>query len=268
MRLSGMAFVLAALVAPGPLAAHEFWIEPQAFAVAPGAPLVADLLVGERLEGARYGYVPPNFTRFDVLLGGAAHPVEGRPGDRPALSMAVEGSGLAVVVHVTRDYKLTYNSWDKFESFLADKDLSWVAARHDARGLPRDSLRERYSRHAKSLIAVGDGQGADREAGLLTEIVAQANPYTDDLSGGLPVRVLYRGAPRADTQVTVFARDPGGAVSVATYRTDAGGRAVIEVAPGHVYLVDSVVMRELEVAGPNDPAWESLWASLTFRVPE
>ncbi|MEN9060750.1 hypothetical protein [Ponticoccus litoralis] len=93
MRLSGLAFVLAALAAPGPLAAHEFWIEPQAFAVAPGAPLVADLLVGESLEGARYGYVPPNFTRFDVLLGGAAHPVEGRPGDRPALSMAVEGSG-------------------------------------------------------------------------------------------------------------------------------------------------------------------------------
>lgn len=263
-----LGLVLGTLLAPASLAAHEFWIEPQVFAVDPGAPLVADLLVGEKLDGATYSFVPPNFTRFDILLGSAVLPVEGRAGDKPALNMAVESEGLAVAVHVSRDYKLTYDSWEKFEIFCKHKDFAWVLARHDARGLPRDTVRERYSRHAKSLIALGDGKGADREAGLVTEIVALANPYTDDLSQGLPVRVLYHGKPRANAQVEVFARNAGGAVSVETNRTDADGRAMIDVLPGHFYLVDSVVMRELDVTAPTDPAWESLWASLTFRVPE
>ena len=117
-------------------------------------------------------------------------------------------------------------------------------------------------------IAVGDGAGADREAGLETEIVALANPYTDDLSDGLPVRVLYQGAPRADAQVELFAKSPEGEVEITLLRTDAEGVALLPVTPGQVYLADAVVVRPLEPVAEDDPVWESLWASLTFKVPE
>jgi hypothetical protein len=264
---TALALALGALLAATRLAAHEFWIEPQDFTPEAGAPLVADLRVGDRLEGATYSYVPPNFTRFEILLGDSVLPVQGRAGDSPALSMTVPGEGLAVIVHVTRDYSLTYKDWETFLRFTAHKDFDWAPARHEARGLPREAVRERYSRHAKSLVALGAGAGADREAGLLTEIVALANPYTDDLSEGLPVRVLYRGAPRVDTQVEIFDRAPDGTVSVSTTRTDAEGRAVVPVQKGHVYLIDSVVLEERVPATPEAPAWESLWASLTFAVP-
>ena len=129
-------------------------------------------------------------------------------------------------------------------------------------------MRERYSRYGKALIAVGDGAGADREAGLETEIVALANPYTDDLSDGLPVRVLYQGAPRADAQVELFAKSPEGEVEITLLRTDAEGVALLPVTPGQVYLADAVVVRPLEPVAEDDPVWESLWASLTFKVPE
>lgn len=250
-----------------PLSAHEFWIEPEDFQVAPGAPMKADIKVGEKLDGAAYSFVPPNFRRFEIMMGDSLSDVEGRAGDRPALNMAAPEQGLAVVVHVTRDYKLTYDSWEKFVDFCTHKDFAWAIDRHLERGLPKEQVRELYSRHAKSLIAVGDGAGADRAAGLEIEIVAGANPYTDDLSGQMPVQVLYQGAPRGEAQVEVFDRAPDGSVSARTYRTDAEGRAVIDVAPGHFYLVDSVVMRELEIVDEGEPAWESLWASLTFGVP-
>lgn len=268
MKLSKTALLLAALLAAPALEAHEFWIEPEAARIAPGEALVADLLVGEKLDGATYSFVPPNFTRFEILLGDRAIEVEGRAGDKPALNMAVEGEGLATVVHVTREYKLTYDSWEKFVTFCTHKDFAWALERHTERGLSQEKVRERYTRFAKSLIALGDGAGSDREAGLLTEIVALANPFTDDLSEGFPVQVLFEGAPRADTQVEVFSRAPDGTVSVQTYRTDAEGRAMVEATPGHFLLIDSVVMRELPVEAETDPAWESLWASLTFRVPE
>ncbi|MGR3640587.1 MAG: DUF4198 domain-containing protein, partial [Alterinioella nitratireducens] len=60
-----------------------------------------------------------------------------------------------------------------------------------------------------------------------------ANPYTDDLSDGFPVLVLLEGEPRADVQVELFDRDPDGEVTVTLHRTDAEGRAVLPVEPGH-----------------------------------
>ncbi|WGW05532.1 DUF4198 domain-containing protein [Tropicibacter oceani] len=261
-------FVIALALCGAPLSAHEFWIDPLATQVAPGGVLAADIRVGQELKGAAYSYVPPNFRRFDIVMGDQMLPVDGRAGDKPALNMAAPTEGLAVVVHVTKDYRLTYDSWEKFENFCKEKDFAWALDAHLARGLSRDKVREQYSRHAKSLIGVGDGAGADRAMGLEVELVALANPYTDDLSAGFAVQALYQGKPQAEMQVEVFDRAPDGSVTTRQYRTDDAGRAVLDVAPGHFYLVDHVVMRELTPGAETDPAWESLWASLTFGVPQ
>ena len=258
----------AVLVAALPGRAHEFWISPQTYRVAPDAQLLAHIRVGQQFKGNAYSYVPGKFVRFDVVMGDRAIPVEGRVGDRPALAMTAPGEGLAVVVHQTTNMFLTYSEAQKFENFVREKDFAWALDDHAARGLPATGFRERYSRYGKSLIAVGGGAGADAPVGMETEVVALANPYTDDLSGGLPVQVLYQGAPRAQVQVEVFERAPGDSVTVRRYRTDEHGQAVIDVLPGREYLVDSVVMRPLEAVEELDPVWESLWASLTFLVPE
>ncbi|WP_238363869.1 DUF4198 domain-containing protein [Mesobacterium pallidum] len=249
-----------------PAAAHEFWIDPLAYEVAPGNPVAADLRVGEDFDGPSYSYVPRNFTRFELVLDGVVTPVEGRLGDRPALSMDAPGEGLLVVVHQTAGQDLTYSGWDKFESFVTHKDFAWALDRHLERGFTKEKVREHYIRYGKSLIAVGDGAGQDARQGLETEIVALDNPYTDDVSAGMRVQVFYDGALRGDVQVELFDRAPSGEVTSGTYRTDPDGVALLPVAAGHEYLADSVVMREVD--GPADgPAWESLWASLTFAVP-
>lgn len=260
-RILGLALAL-----PQSLWAHEFWISPEAYTVSPDDAVVAHLRVGEEFKGSSYAYIPPNFVRFDVVMGDKVIPVPGRAGDRPAMNMALEDEGLAVIVHQTRAYDLTYTDFEKFVNFTKHKDFTWALDRLEERGLGDEKVRESYTRFGKSLVGVGNGQGADREVGLEIEIVAEANPYTDDLSGGFPVRVLYQGKPRANEQVELFARS-GGEVVVTTYRTDGSGRVVLPVSAGVEYLVDSVLLRELEVQAEGDAAWESLWASLTFRVP-
>lgn len=267
MRLSLLAAAALTCLGAVSAAAHEFWISPVEYQVPADGTITADIRVGEAFSGAAYAYIPQNFRRFDLVQGDSVVPVQGRIGDRPALNMAAPGDGLWVAVHQTSDIVLRYRERDLFVGFVTHKDFEWVLAEHAARGLPDTGFGEQYSRYAKALVAVGDGRGADREVGLLTEIVALANPYTDDLSAGLPVKVLYRGAPRADVQVEVFARDAQGEVTVTLLRTDAAGEAVVPVAAGTEYLVDSVVMRPMDPVAPDDPVWESLWAALTFRVP-
>lgn len=258
-------FVLAAL----PLRAHEFWIDPERYQVAPGEPVVAQLRVGSEFKGSVQSYFPQRFARFDVKMGETLLPVEGRIGDIPAMDMVLPGEGLAVIVHETKGDTLRYRERALFENFVAHKDLGDVLERHAARGLPVLEFREAYTRYAKALVAVGNGAGADGEVGLHTEIVALANPYTDDLSGGVPVRVLYEGAPRDNAQVELFAENAAGEVEITLHRTDESGIAVLPVTPGTEYLVDAVVMEDTGNDDPDaGPVWHSAWAALTFRTPD
>ena len=236
--------------------------------IEPGDPLIADIRVGQTMKGSALYYIPARTRRFKVISPDGVSPVQGAIGDRPALRATAGGAGLYVLVHVTEDEALTYTDFNTFTSFVTHKDLDDTLALHTARGLPQIDFTERYSRYAKSLVAVGDGAGKDSEIGLLTELTALANPYTDDMSAGLPVRLTYDGAPRADAQVEVFDRDPAGNVTVSTVRTDQGGVATVPVTPGHVYMLDAVKMRPVDPPAPRNTVWESLWANLTFAVPD
>jgi hypothetical protein len=253
----------------GKAAAHEFWIAPDRYQVEAGEPLVASLRVGQNFNGTSFPYLPQNFARFELVSGGEPAQVEGRLGDLPALQAEAADDGLVVIVHQTTPLDLKWTDWSKFTGFCEHKDFRWAIDDHRSRGLPETGFHESYTRFAKSLVAVGDGAGADRPAGMETEFVALANPYTDDLSAGMPVQLLYQGKPRMNVQVEVFSRAPDGTVEDLFYRTDTEGKATIPVVAGHEYLFDAVVMRPLPGTFAEGTAvWESLWASLTFRMPE
>lgn len=248
-----------------PALGHEFWISPENYSVESDEALQAALRVGQGFTGASYAFIPQRFDRFDLVQGDQVVPVEGRVGDRPALNMVLPGPGMWVVVHETTDSILRYDDYETFVSFTEHKKLEGTLERHAERGLGEDVV-ETYRRFAKALVTSGDGVGADRAVGLRTEIVAEANPYTDDLSAGLPVQVLFEGAPRVGAQVEVFQR-LGEDVTVTTQTTDDQGRAVIPVTPGAEYLLDAVKMVEVDPSVSDGAAWQSLWAALTFTVP-
>ena len=254
--------------------AHEYWIEPQDFAPPADGMLVADLVNGEEFEGTRLPYLPARTVSYVVAHDGRLQPVEARIGDRPALNMQSLGDGLHVVAFQSGWSQVTYDEFAAFLRFAGHKDLiggaEAVEAAHRARGLPEDRFTEAYARYSKSLIGAGSGEGADRRLGLETELVALDNPYTDDLTDGLRVRLYYAGEVRGREQVEIPARAPDGSVAVSTVRTDSRGVAVIPVLPGHDYMLDAVVLREpgAERVARFDAVWETLWANLTFSVPD
>lgn len=251
----------------GKAASHEFWISPEAYQVEQGAPLLAHFRVGENFKGSAYSYLERNTARFEVVMGGQSFDHGAVIGDRPALSRSVPGQGLAIVVHETTDSALTYRDWAKFVNFVESKDLGDALTRHQDRGLPETGFIETYRRYAKSLIAVGHGDGVDQNMGLDTEIIALANPFAPSLGDTLPVKVLLYGTPRADAQVEVFERQPDGSVTAFLRRTNGDGVAILPVKPGHEYQVDSVVLEARDTTDALSAVWHSMWANLTFAVP-
>ena len=263
--LSGLVFAVLA----APVWSHEFWIEPEQYQVESNKTMTAHLKNGENFKGISLAWFENRFTRFDVIKGNTQTPVEGRMGDTPALQTNSGAAGLMVIVHETTPSTVTYKEWDKFLRFVDHKDFRNAVEIHEDNGWSKERFRESYTRHAKSLVSVGDGSGADRALGLKTEFVALVNPYSPTFDGAMDVRLLHNGMPRIDAQVEVFAKSPEGAVEVSLHRTDDAGEARVPVDPGYAYLFDAVVLQPLapSAADDNAPVWETLWASLTFEVP-
>jgi len=263
--------IASAAIACAPIAsAHEFWIDPPKFQVESDTPFVADLRNGQLFQGTAQSFFESRNTRFEVSLGGQSIQITGRMGDRPAIQLPAPGEdGLMVIVHEAAPSTVSYAEWEKFMSFVEHKDFDGVEATQTERGWARENFKELYTRHSKSLVAIGSGEGADREFGLATEFVALDNPYAADFDGTLDVALLYNGAPRSDAQIEIYARDVEDTVVVTTTRTDANGQAAIPVEAGMEYLLDAVVLRPLAGATTVEagPIWETLWASLTFAAP-
>lgn len=249
---------------------HELWLEPRAYIIDANQLIEADIRVGQGFKGSPLSFSPNGFERFDIAVKNDLAPITGRLGDVPAVRTEPLSEGLNILVYRPTNAVLTYDEWTKFLAFVDHKNFAHARSEHTNRDLPKTGFKEVYSRYAKSLVAVADGNGSDRVFGLETEIVAFANPYTDNLEGGLPIQVLYQNAPRVDAQVEVFDRAPDGEILVTTVQTDDEGIAKINVQAGHAYMLDAVVLREPspELSAETEAVWESLWANLTFAIPE
>lgn len=266
-RLTGM--LLFAMM-PAFTAAHEFWIEPTQYAVAKESSMLeAYFRNGENFKGSSVAYIAANSARFDLITQEQTKKISARLGDNPALKTRALQPGLHVVVHQTTAAVISYASWEKFQRFADHKDFPDMLARHRERSLPESQFKEAYTRYSKSLIAVGDGEGSDVEAGLEIELVALQNPYTDDLGGNLEVTGYYQNKIRPGAQIELFEKSPEGEVSVTLHRTNVQGVVDLPVKPDHSYLVDMVVLREPSdvLARRKKVVWETLWASLTFAIP-
>ena len=251
-----------------PVLAHEFWIEPLDFVLDQGEPIAAHNRVGQMLKGDADPYIASTLVRFTLTDAEETRDVEGRLGDRPALKMKPERSGLHIAAYQSTVSVLRYRKPEKFERFAEKEGFPEVLGAHAARGLPEKDFREAYTRFGKSLIAVDDGAGVDRALGMRMEVVALTNPYTE--SGPVNVKILFEDAPLSDVQIAIFRRDAAGEVTRETLRTNQKGLATIPRKSAEMTLLSAVHMIEpdTDLAERKDVVWHSLWGSLTYGAPK
>lgn len=253
------------------VSAHEVWIEPTNWTVAPSERLSAQLLNGQEFEGVKLSWNPRSIVRAELWNGDRMSELTGRLGDIPAFNVMSESEGLLTLVYQSTPRTITYTEFSKFEHFLNEKGFAAITQQHAERKLPVTPIKEAYSRFAKALVAAGKGAAADAPRGLELEIIALRNPYTAEPETSLRFEILYQGKALAQNLVTVFERDTEGGVTTFHRTTDVGGFVDFVAKPGAEYLIDTVLIREPDralVAATRGAVWESLWASLTFKMPK
>ena len=243
---------------------------PSSFRPEVGARISIDLQVGEHWKGEAVTRNPERIARFfAVHADGREELIPGVDGKSPAGILRPNRGELLWIGYVSRPTSIELAA-EKFEAYLATEGLERVSEMRKQRGESQKGGKEIYSRSVKSLIRVG-AAGAkagdaefDRKLGLPLEIIVERDPYAMHIGDELPVRVEFKDKPLGGVLVgCVLKSDAEHAVS---FRTDRDGRARFKLEKSGSWLVRAVHM--LPAASETGADWESIWASLTFELPE
>jgi len=264
LRLITMSLGLVA----APVMAHDFWLQPTRFQVAPNAPLEATFLVGHAALRERWRNNDRIVVMNDVFARRATDLRGGLRTGKFDLVTRFSAPGLHVL-GMQSNYAFSDLPAIRFDDYAKEEGLALITAARQRSGNAAKPGRERYSRRAKSLVQVGAQTAANQKQatqpiGLKLEIVPDRNPYALDASRMLPVHVLYNGRRLANATVklTNLGND---AKPVAIAVTDRAGRARFRVPANGNWLLN-VVWGE-PVAGNPRFDFDTTFSSLTFGYP-
>ncbi len=244
--------------------AHDFWVQPSAFRVAPDTLVTLDLRVGGEFPGEAVARKTERIASFVAIgPGGTETAIIGQDGKSPAGYARFKEPGLYRIAYRGNPSTIELEP-AKFEAYLREEGLEHIIGERAKLGESAAPGKEAYARYAKSFVLVGDapGTGWDKPAGLKIEIVPETDPFGLKAGGEFRCRVLLEGKPLAG--LWLGARSPTQTAEVAGARTDADGRAAFTLPSHGWWLIHGVHMaRAPHEAGAD---WESSWASLTFEV--
>lgn len=251
-----------AILAPAALA-HDFWIEPSEYRVEPGAAVALHLRVGMQFEGEEVARDPKLTRRFFAIGPDGGHAIPGENGASPAGKLTLRAPGIYVVGYRS-NRKFIEIDPKHFHEYLEEEGMGEIIERRRKLGEADKPGREWYSRCAKLLVVAGDAdEGFDRRLGFELELIPEKNPYSLKPGDELPVRLLFRGEPRAGALIEAETKGRPDAKQQA--RTDSDGRAVLRLPAAGPWLLAVVHMERTAEGSKAD--WESWWASLVFELP-
>lgn len=260
------AAVLAGL--PASALAHDFWLQPERFQLAPAAAGAVVPMAGHGTEQRASALPLRRVTRFEAASS---------DGRLVARLQALELSGGGLRAGFAFDRPGTYAlrletdtgavsqlSAARFNAHVAREGLTPAATARARQGRTGGPASERYGRHAVALVQVGaasDGSWTMRPTGATLDLVAETDPYAPPEGRLLPVRVYYEGRPLAGAKVRLTGLDDDGE-PLAVRTTDAEGRVALPWPQHGRWRITTVWTKPLPPGEAAD--FETVFASLSF----
>ena len=248
--------------------AHDFWLEPsESFTPAAGEIISMRMFVGEAFRPEQE--LPPvadRVTRIDGV--GPKGKLVIEPGARrdPLPALALSDLGTYVIV-MEREPSFITLAAEKFNSYLEEEGHHAIVAARMKDGSYAKDGRERYTRHLKMILNVGEStSGWSHLFGTRLEIVPLADPGKLKPGSELPLRVLFDGKPLAGVRVGIVTRNGSEISREKMVRTNAGGEARLTLETAGDLLVRTTYMRPC--ARCEDADYESFWSSMTVAIPQ
>ena len=186
-------------------------------------------------------------------------------GDTTTFHVRVGGPGTYAIGVSTRASMIALPA-DTFNMYLRDDGIPDILAQRRAKNELNKPAKERYHKHVKTLLQVGDSLGSSFDAvfGYPAEIIPLANPYGLRSGATLRIRVIVDGKPVPNQYILFGGRSANGArIEQRNTRSVADGTARIPLTSAGDWYVKFIHMTRVA----NDTVdYESKWATLTFSV--
>ncbi len=266
MKTSRATFIAVLLMLPSAALAHDFWLEPSdGFHPAAGDIISLRMFVGEAFKPEQE--LPPvseRITRLEVVSSSGKFDMtpEGRRDILPAIALSDPGT---FAIAMEREPSFITLDAEKFNSYLEEEGHHAIVGARLKDGSYAKDGRERYTRHLKMILSVGESTEAwSHQFGTKLEILPLADPAGLRAGSKLPVRVLFEGKPLAGARVGVVSRQDGNISREKMVRTDRSGNAKVTLDSAGDLLVRTTYMRPC--AKCDDADYESFWSAMTFAV--
>jgi hypothetical protein len=262
------------------LSAHELFLHPRGFLVAPGATITLPVFNGT-FAASENAIAPGRITDLSRLGPDGRSPIARATwtarDPRSTVRVAFGGPGTYVVGVELAAHPIALDG-PAFDRYLEEERITPILDRRRATKRLGTRARESYAKAAKTLIAVTDASGhlapapRDRASAALTpfgygaEIVPLVDPYTVGVGGVVPVRALVGGTPLAGWTLRA-----GGTIGTSTapipvqeLTTDGAGRVDVRLTHDGHWFVSFVHMVDGRPGSGFD--YVSRWATITFGV--
>jgi uncharacterized GH25 family protein len=257
---------LLAVAWAGPALAHDFWLQPLHFNLAPQTSTSLTIQVGHgpfrsRWSGAIDRVVLMRSYGPDGALDqkNALHPSPDKDGD-----IGFKAPGTYVVAFQS-NYARSELPFIRYNDYINVEGLTPAIEQRARAKATETPGREIYSRRAKALIRVGDTAAPQpwvtRPVGLSLEIVPEKNPYALAPKEDLPVRIFFEGKPLAGALVKLTSLEFD-VRPIAMHRSDAQGRAFFTLPRTGAWLVNVIWTKPIQ--GNPDADFDTTFSSLTF----
>jgi uncharacterized GH25 family protein/ketosteroid isomerase-like protein len=265
------------LVTASALDAHDFWLVPNAFIVAPGGDVVVRGQTSSRFPTSESAVAPERVADARVIEAGGTTSIRDLSVHERSLRLSYRpaAAGQAVVAVTTRPRSVR-ESAESFRRYLELEGVPELVERYRSEGrLPSDSVTRRYTKYAKALVEVGQGgpRVYDRTAGHPLEFMPLADPAGLRAGGTFAVRLLLAGRPLSGVRVHASGVPMGPGVSdeqaaaqarEATATTGEDGIARFDVPSAGLWNVRALHIVPAETGSGAD--WDAHWASMVFGV--
>ncbi len=266
LRICLVTLTAIATLASGGAAAHEFWMLPDKFVVAPGESVRVSLAVGQNFVGDTVGISPTLVTRLRRFSATVSVDLLARLPRQPVgqIAIALPRAGSYVIALDTHPSEIALEA-PLFHAYLRDEGLDWVIAAREADGTAASPGRERYRRNIKTLVQAGDKPDASyrQRTGQRLEIVPLADPSDPRNAASASFQVFFDNRPLANALLKFWRQTSGKSIAIRAI-SDGNGMVTATLAPAGVWMASVVHMTRVTDSPDHD--WDSHWGNLTFRL--
>jgi len=263
--------------------AHTMFLKLDSFFLEPNSTATVALINGD-FDKSENAIARDRMLDVSVVgPGGVVHPPQSAWRDSAVFHWSPDSVDTAVLTFQTGDpgtyligvstaARVITMSAEDFNEYLVHDGITDLIEQRAKAGKTNDEATERYSKHVKALVQVGDARSDEwaHELGYPVEFMPLSNPYELGRGDELRVRFLRAGRPVANQLVYANYEDhhghdaAGEHVEAVTTRTNADGVATIPLSGTGRWYVRTIHM--VETTSEADVDYESNWATLTFQA--